>query len=320
MIDPGADMGEFPIGFENPITNPNLPWVVEYDPNNEDPTPPLERLAQEPETARVGMIRSLRSVMPGPLGIVSPGVAGINLKDYSKNPQGRGFGAPCAGQRATVRLAEAAVSVDVRVAELVGLIMRDAERRGYRHRKADTGAYNCRKIGGTNKWSNHAWALAVDVNWQSNPFTATLRTDMPVWYRHLWNRYGFAWGGDYSRKKDAMHYEFMGTPGQAATATDLARRELGGGGGAPPPPPPSGGLPAHAPGSRLLQLASPRMRGTDVKKLQETLNRYYPRETPLATDGEFGSGTDGRVKFFQSKAGLGADGKVGPATWKKLGF
>ena len=49
----------------------------------------------------------------------------------------------------------------------------------------------------------------------------------------LWNRYGFAWGGNYNDngrlgKADSMHYEFMGTPADADQMTALALYELTG--------------------------------------------------------------------------------------------
>lgn len=95
---------------------------------------------------------------------------------------------------------------------------------------------NCRAIAGTNVSSNHAWALAVDINSLANPFTRPRRTDMPPWMPPLWNRYGFAWGGNYNNNgttgpADSMHYEFMGTPADADAVTALALLELG---GAPP--------------------------------------------------------------------------------------
>jgi D-alanyl-D-alanine carboxypeptidase len=238
--DDPDDSGWYPKGWTNPADDPALDWIVPA--TDDDPVPPEDRLAEEPETVEVEgdpnehLARELRT--DGEAGLdfqetearrfVPSAVSGINLQDYSRSAQSKGWGGPCTAARATVRLTEAAVTVDARLAELVGLIMRECERRGYRFRRADTGAYNCRYISGTTTWSNHAWAIAVDVNWQSNPFTSTLQTDIPVWMRHLFNRYGFAWGGDYSGRKDAMHFEFMGTPQQAATALTLARKEISG--------------------------------------------------------------------------------------------
>ncbi|WP_079179069.1 GH25 family lysozyme [Streptomyces humi] len=61
-------------------------------------------------------------------------------------------------------------------------------------------------------------------------------------------------------------------------------------------------------------------KGVEVKEVQCRLNLamepfHYP---PLAIDGDFGGGTQGRVIEFQSCAGLGTDGVVGPNTWAKL--
>jgi hypothetical protein len=87
-----------------------------------------------------------------------------------------------------------------------------------------------------------------------------------------------------------------------------------------PAPVPSASLPVHATGSRVLSLESPTMRGTDVAKLQSTLNRWYPSLPPLLVDGDLGPATVARIRYFQGKAGLVVDGEVGPATWRKLGF
>jgi hypothetical protein len=36
----------------------------------------------------------------------------------------------------------------------------------------NTSAFNCRKISGTTKWSNHAYGLAIDINPLQNPFVS----------------------------------------------------------------------------------------------------------------------------------------------------
>jgi D-alanyl-D-alanine carboxypeptidase len=72
--------------------------------------------------------------------------------------------------------------------------------------------------------SNHAWGLAIDWNATKNPMTSNGRvvTDMPPAVVAAWTTLGFAWGGNYKgKRKDAMHYEFMGTPAQAAAIIQL---------------------------------------------------------------------------------------------------
>lgn len=94
----------------------------------------------------------------------------------------------------------------------------------YKVNRGDTGAYNLRVIVGTNRLSNHSWGLALDVNWTANPYGPKLVTDMPKAMVNdilaIKTRNGkqvFRWGGNYSRKKDAMHYEIMVTPADLAT-------------------------------------------------------------------------------------------------------
>lgn len=95
---------------------------------------------------------------------------------------------------------------------------------GYKVNRGDTGAYNLRVIAGTNRLSNHSWGLAVDVNWSKNPYGPRLVTDMPkamvddiLSIRTRNGKKVFRWGGNYSGKKDAMHFEVMVTPADLAT-------------------------------------------------------------------------------------------------------
>lgn len=56
-------------------------------------------------------------------------------------------------------------------------------------------------------------------------------------------------------------------------------------------------------------------RGSDVTLCQESLTKHG---YPCGADGIFGSGTEAKVKEFQSANGLVADGIVGRGTWGKL--
>ena len=60
--------------------------------------------------------------------------------------------------------------------------------------------------------------------------------------------------------------------------------------------------------------------GTDVVRMQRMLsaNGYMDPANQSNFDGQFGSGTEGAVKKFQSAKGLGADGICGQKTWTKL--
>ena len=52
---------------------------------------------------------------------------------------------------------------------------------GYQVRGDVTGGYNCRKITGGTSTSAHSQGIALDVNWDTNPYrTDKLVTDMPV--------------------------------------------------------------------------------------------------------------------------------------------
>ncbi len=249
----------------------------------------------------------------GRMGVYTCVVPGVSLSDYSRNAEGKGWGPPCKQDRTTITLSNGVrLTVASRIAELTNLILNECLKRGYKIRQLDTGAYNCRFISGTTRWSNHAWALAADINWQLNPMRKPLTTNIPVWMRQLFNRYGFAWGGDYRGTPDAMHFEFMGTPGQADAATVIARRELapggsGGGGG-------GGGTGSWrpsvtaAPGARTVRLWD--VGPNDV--------RYLQRWHGLEDDGKFGPQTEAKVKDTQKRNGLTADGVCGPRTWAKV--
>jgi len=71
------------------------------------------------------------------------------------------------------------------------------------------GCYNPRPIAGSNNWSNHSWACAIDLS----PGTNGFRTDSTTTLSHIvidaFKRQGALWGGDYHGRKDPMHFEFV---------------------------------------------------------------------------------------------------------------
>ena len=125
---------------------------------------------------------------------------------------------------------------------------------GYHVRTQDTDSYNCRTItGGTGK-SLHSYGIALDVNWETNPFnnhagTRLVRfsdkdtqarraldvragvadTDMTKAMiddaLRIRTRDGttvFEWGGSWRDRKDCMHFEMDVSPAELAVGLDPA--------------------------------------------------------------------------------------------------
>lgn len=141
------------------------------------------------------------------------------------------------------------------------------KRHGYRPRSGVTGAYNCRTITGGSGYSLHAYgpgtsftfwtgvriptSLAVDINWDRNPYGPRLVTDMPrAMINEIYNirtnsgAQVWGWGGYYSGSKDAMHFEIVCS--KAALATGIR------GGTAPTPTPPEEDIMASVQELRLI--------------------------------------------------------------------
>lgn len=117
----------------------------------------------------------------------------------------------------TVRGVTCPAGVHKTLAPLVADLLERTLKGGYPLQPGWCWGYCNRPIRGTSVASNHSWGLAVDLNAPTNPMTSPLRTDMPTWMVALWKDHGFAWGGEYTGRKDAMHFEFMGRPQDVPT-------------------------------------------------------------------------------------------------------
>jgi len=73
-------------------------------------------------------------------------------------------------------------------------------------------AWVWRTVGGTLRFSEHAFGTAVDINPGQNPYSRSnvLITNMPSWFVDVWTDAGFCWGGFWVTVKDAMHYSWSG--------------------------------------------------------------------------------------------------------------
>jgi Putative peptidoglycan binding domain/D-alanyl-D-alanine carboxypeptidase len=220
--------------------------------------------------------------------------------DASSRGWGSGWPANNQPNMTTVRAAGIALSVHRDIAPLVGWLLEQTVARGYGPRHGECWGFANRAIRGTNQPSNHSWGLAVDINAPANPMGDRLITDMPPWMPALWKSKQFRWGGDYSRRKDAMHYEFMGTP------DDARRLSAEVAGGAPAPMAATAARPTLKKGAK----------GDAVSVLQQRLNAHG---ATLTVDGDFGPNTDKAVRAFQQAKGLTVDGICGPKTWAALG-
>lgn len=97
----------------------------------------------------------------------------------------------------------------------------------------DTGSYSCRPVTGGTSWSPHAFGVAIDVNWNSNPYRKTPDRRKVIWgydtnmtpamiedIRKIVTRTGqraVEWGGDWQTIKDAMHFQVIATRSEIAS-------------------------------------------------------------------------------------------------------
>src|SRR5262249_53630731 len=123
---------------------------------------------------------------------------------------------------------------------------------GYDIRVGDTDSYNCRAIKGGTGRSLHSYGIAVDVNWDTNPFKMTsdnravkfsdkttkeargedvklghadtdMTPDMIDDVRAISTnnkQQVFRWGGDWKDRKDSMHFELEVTPADLQSGID----------------------------------------------------------------------------------------------------
>lgn len=85
---------------------------------------------------------------------------------------------------------------------------------------ADTGGYNPRVISGSTTLSNHASGTAEDLRWQKHPLGA-VGTFTPSQRARIEAQLGYyegviRWGGNYSGRRDEMHYEINKPPADVA--------------------------------------------------------------------------------------------------------
>jgi hypothetical protein len=56
--------------------------------------------------------------------------------------------------------------------------------------------------------STHTWGIAFDINWDKNPVSSKLITDLPDEFVAAFTGQGWDWGGKWRGTKDSMHFQY----------------------------------------------------------------------------------------------------------------
>ena len=207
----------------------------------------------------------------------------------------------------------AVITVDKRIAPAVIAMNAIFVKWGYKATPPDCGAFVCRRITGGTGYSLHAYLIAIDINWQANPYSAANRTitDMPrgmvdeiCALRTNSGAPVWGWGGFYRSIKDTMHYEIVCTPEDLATGIK--------GGTQGPLTDDQKALvflaaKAHAARKPILGARGGRRRPYFTRQLQQLLG--------LTRTGVYGTATRAKVKGVQTFFGLPVTGIVDADTW-----
>lgn len=184
-------------------------------------------------------------------------------------------------------------------------------------------SFNCRKTVSGTSWSAHAWAAAVDINPEQNPFSSKgiLKTNMPEDFVAAFTSQGLGWGGRWKTVKDAMHFSLdKGEGGRAVKETyKRALQEEADEKWADRPTAglvsitdPSSGAPAwkhEHPGN----VDAPHFNCSTVQRWQARMRK---RGWDIAVDGDYGDRSEQVCRAFQREKRLHVDGILGPKAWR----
>ncbi len=191
-------------------------------------------------------------------------------------------------------------------------------------------SYNCRQTTSGTSWSAHAWAGAVDINPETNPYVKSgpAKTDMPKEFVKAFTSEGFGWGGAWSTAKDAMHFSLSPNEGgkptlekfdpklQQEAITAWLQRNKGVNTVATPPKAKKKGTKAPPfGGTDLDREHNARKVDEGVRLFQEQL---VARGWDLEATGKFDKRTETVVRAFQREKRLFVDGVVGENTWRQI--
>jgi hypothetical protein len=180
--------------------------------------------------------------------------------------------------------------------------------------KADTGGYNPRVIAGSTLKSNHGSGTAVDLRWNkhvmgkvgtfTNGQAAKIREQLKF-YEGL-----IRWGGDYTGRKDEMHFEINKGPAELAR---IAKKCKDADAPAKPTTPAKPATPAK-----------PSLGHVDVDgKLGPDTIKLWQKVMKTAVDGKIDEKDSELIRAVQTRLRvtdhrLDIDGKFGPDTIRRL--
>lgn len=176
----------------------------------------------------------------------------------------------------------------------------DATRNGYNSvywvKKRINGGYPATAASPGN--SNHGWGLALDVaeEYDTDSAPDPIRDQFVRWLINNAGRYGIS----AELQSEPWHWRYVAGD-DIPIATQLYEKN----GGVVPPPAPPQPVPKY-PGTPLQRGSQ----GESVKLVQSKVG--------AKPDGDFGAATERRVKSWQTKNKLLADGIVGRITWQKM--
>lgn len=225
---------------------------------------------------------------------------GVNRNNAKARGWGSGWPNCQPGKMETISGGDVRVTVREEIGDLVAYLL-EATDDIYNIRAGVTGAYNCREIAGTNTPSNHSWGLAVDINWDKNPMGSKFISEIPPAVVKMWWDCGFYWGGWYSNRPDAMHFEMIKSPEDVPSLTAKAKAYAEGT-KTPEKKPAKSKWGTYYKGKIGDRSVGQWDRGDDVKLIQ----RFFG----LKDDGYYGPQTAQKVRDWQMSQDLKADGKI----------
>jgi len=179
-------------------------------------------------------------------------------------------------------------------------------------RPADSWGWAYRDIRGATTLSNHASGTAIDLNASTHPLgkAGTFNAAQVKAINAILGELDgvVRWGGNYSSRKDEMHFEINAAP----TAVEKVATRLK---NTQPPPKPIQATPNYGDKMKTVDLNKSVPSGVTMKRIQALLTA---NGFPTEIDGKNGPGTKNAAAGFQKANKLMPDLIVGPNFWNAL--